>query len=371
MRKIFVALIAGLAAYAAPAQAKALLDCPLRDAPFSVESPLIDVLLSDSAAKVMEAYMPGAIDKMPEMFRRTTAPSFASIVTLKSFSGMMGGGAGLDLSKMDAELRALPVTASDKAARCARYDDDRPSFTLPKGKPRLLLFEKMTGFRDTPSVLAANAAFKAMAERNGWALVVTDKGGVMRPSLLKQFDAVIWNNISGDVLTLTQRRAFRSYVEGGGGFLAVHGSAGDPVYFWDWYPDTLIGARFVGHPSDPQFQNAKVQVETKGDEIGGNLAPGWTMMDEWYSFAKSPRLSGAHIIATLDENSYAPGKSRFGTASLLMGDHPIVWSQCVSKGRAFYSAIGHRPETYSDSHYVKLLEQAVTWAAGNGSHKCR
>lgn len=356
---------------ASPAAAKKLLDCPLRDSPFSVQSPAIDILLSDTAKAVIDKHMPGSIAGMPPFFASTKAPSFASILTFEKLSGMMGGGKAVDLKALDADLRALPVTETDKVKRCERYDDERPVFKLAKGKPRVLLFEKMTGFRDTPSVLAANAAFTALAQRNGWALALTDKGGAMHPSVLKQFDVVIWNNVSGDVLTLTQRKAFRSYIEKGGGFVGVHGSAGDPVYFWDWYPDTLIGARFIGHPSDPQFQDAKLVIESSASGIGSNLAPGWTMNDEWYSFAKSARLNGANIVATLDESSYTPGASRFGGPPLAMGaDHPIAWSRCIGKGRSFYSAIGHRPETYSDSNHVKLLEQAVAWAADRTRPKC-
>jgi len=44
-------------------------------------------------------------------------------------------------------------------------------------------------------------------------------------------------------------------------------------------------------------------------------------------------------------------------------DHPIVWTNCIGRGRMFYSAIGHRPEMYSDSRYVTMLENAVKWAA--------
>ena len=128
----------------------------------------------------------------------------------------------------------------------------------------------MTGFRDGPSVEAANAALRAMAQRNGWALVVTDKGGAITPSILRKFDAVIWNNVSGDVLTVTQRRAFEDYIAKGGGYVGIHGSGGDPVYYWDWYADTLIGARFAGHPMDPQFQDARVLVESSAAALAAS-----------------------------------------------------------------------------------------------------
>jgi type 1 glutamine amidotransferase len=373
MKTTFLLLVITSLAAATPAMAAGpMLDCPLRDAPFSVDGPLVDILLSDAAKATVDRHFPGTIGKMPPFFAGTKAPTFAAILTFQKLSGLMNGGKGPDLNKLDADLRKQPVTRADKVARCARYDDDRPKFTLPAGKPRILLFEKMTGFRDTPSVEAANAAFRAMAARNGWALAVTDKGGAMRPSILKQFDAVIWNNISGDVLTLSQRKAFRNFVEGGGGFVGVHGAAGDPVYFWDWYPDTLIGARFIGHPSDPQFQDARVNIESPAGGIAADLSPGWTMKDEWYSFAKSARLNGGKVIATLDERTYKPGLTRFGGPPLEMGaDHPIAWTRCVGKGRSFYSAIGHMPETYSHPNYVKMLEQAIAWSSARKGPACK
>ena len=57
----------------------------------------------------------------------------------------------------------------------------------------------MTGFRDGPSVEAATAALKAMAARNGWALVVTDKAGAISPAVLRQFDAVGLCQAMGEV----------------------------------------------------------------------------------------------------------------------------------------------------------------------------
>jgi uncharacterized protein len=368
----FVALLALCAAVStSPARAKALLDCPLRDAPFSADSPLVDILLSDAAKATVDKNLPGTIASVPPFFAGTKAPTFSAILTFRSVAALLGKDSAA-LPKLDADLRALPVLPADKVARCARYDDDRPKFTLAKGKKHLLLFEKMTGFRDTPSVEAANAAIRALAARKGWTLDVTDKGGAMRPATLRKFDAVIWNNVSGDVLTLSQRKAFRAYIENGGGFVAMHGSAGDPVYFWDWYPDTLIGARFIGHPSDPQFQDAQIRIESHPSGIGEGLAPGWTMKDEWYSFAKSARLNGGTVVATLDETSYKPGQNRFGGVPLTMGtDHPIAWTRCVGKGRSFYSAIGHRPETYSDPRHIQLLEQAINWAATRTGGICK
>ncbi len=352
-----------------PASAKTApaMDCPLRDAPYSIDSPLMDILLKPEAKAAAEKIAPNMFDKFPPGFISTKAPSFSAILSLRTLSRITQQPADTFIP-IDAALRALPVTEADRAARCARYDSGTVKLDVPKGKVRLLLFGKMTGFRDTPSVEAAEAMFKAMAARKGWVLVASNDGGVMNPENLKQFDAVIWNNISGDVLTLSQRAAFKNYIERGGGWIGVHGSAGDPVYFWDWYPDTLIGARFTGHPMAPQFQDAKVQIETHPTGIGTGLEPGWTMKDEWYSFVTSARASGSQVIATLDESSYK--QVGFGTQNLTMGDHPIAWTRCVGKGRSFYSAIGHMPATYSNPNYLVMLEQAIGWAAGGGKAAC-
>lgn len=257
----------------------------------------------------------------------------------------MRQGAGLTgmsqsaLANVDTQLRALPVTAADKLARCARYDNDVPRFQLPAGKPRLLIFEKINGFKDTPSVDAAHAAFLAMAKRKGWAIVSTDKGGAITPAILKRFDAVIWNNISGDVLTLSQRRAFQDWIDRGGAFVGIHGSAGDFIYSWDWYADTLIGARFEGHPMAPQFQDAKV-VANPDHVLARALPIEWMMNDEWYSFRTlAIRLAhfGQLYPRRLQSVSVASGLMSAGRASALLARMQDVGfievAACLQSGR--------------------------------------
>lgn len=353
-----------IAGFAAPASAARPIDCPPRDQAYSLDSPVIDILLKPEAKALVERDAPTALTRFPASFLDTTPPTYAAILSLRALIGKRMTDTAL--GTLDRELRAIPLTLADKERRCARYDVDQPKLVTPPGKPRFLMFEKITGFRDGPSVDAAHAAILAMAARNGWAIVTTDKGGAITPAILRKFDAVIWNNVSGDVLTVAQRKAFQRYIEGGGGFVGMHGSGGDPTYFWDWYADTLIGARFIGHPMGPQFQDARVRVDDGANAITRGLPREWTMNDEWYSFKTNPRANGAHVLATLDESTYSPGES------LRMGaDHPIAWTRCISNGRSFYSAIGHRPETYSEPHNVMLLEQGLGWAAGAGASRCR
>lgn len=360
-RNLTKALVSLLALSLAPIAATASTvapDCPLGNEAYSVDSPLIDILLDPAATAALRAE-PGFarfLDGAQPMLLHTEAPSFGAIVSPRFLIGWAQLSADV-LPAIDRRLRALPVTRADRARRCARYDDDVPRFDLPGDRPAILVFEKMTGFRDGPSVDAAHAALAALAARNGWTMVFTDRGGVMRPALLKQFSVVVWNNVSGDVLTVAQRAAFRNWVERGGGFVGIHGSGGDYVAFWPWYLDELVGARFLGHPMAPQFQAATLSLSDWGRAIAPGVPASWSMKDEWYSFVANPRASGAQVVATLDESTYTPGEG------LAMGaDHPIAWTRTPGKGRAFYTAIGHLPTAYADPQALELLRAGLRWA---------
>ncbi len=360
------ALVALAAAAPATVAEAPMLDCPLRDAPFTLDSPLIDLLLNEQAFAALQESMP-AVEHFPERMLRTETPSFAAILNPRSLAGMTRT-PGEALEKLGAKLAGIAVTDADRQARCARYDDVVPAFDLPEAPVSVLVFNKINGFDHGPSVGAATDAISAIAGEQGWALAVTDKGGAFNPDTLSRFDVVVWNNVSGDVLTLSQRAAFQDYMAKGGGFVGIHGSGGDPSYFWDWYADDLLGARFIGHPNAPQFQEARIVIESADNGIGKSLAPGWTMSDEWYSFEQSARANGASVVATLDESTYTPeGMGR----DLRMGeDHPIAWTRCVGAGRSFYSAIGHRPEVYQVAQTLTLLGDALAWAAGDGEAAC-
>lgn len=354
--------------FAAAANEPEETDCPAAYRPYSTAgTPLLDLMLNPETKAVVERDAPGLLARLPKMLTGTTPPTLADILTIRSlteFSPIPQA----TLDKLDKDLAVIVPTREAAVARCARYDHKPP--VLPKELPRpaILVFSKSNGFRDDPSVNAAAAALKAMGEHNHWSMAFTDNAAVFNAADLKRFDAVVWNNVSGDVLTNAQRQDFKSYIENGGGFAAVHGSGGDFYYDWDWYADTLIGARFLSHPMSPQFQAAKLKVDDRSDPIVKGLPADWTMTDEWYSFKSDPRGKGAHVLVTLDESTYSP---MTGKVDIRMGDHPIAWTQCIGNGRSFYSAIGHRPEGYTEPNTNKLLEQGVAWAAGLGQSSCQ
>ena len=100
----------------------------------------------------------------------------------------------------------------------------------------------------------------------------------------------------------------------------------------------------------------------------------WDREDEWYVFFESPRDKGAHILYTLDETDMImSGTLENGllkNKDFGMGDdHPVVWYNCVGKGKSFYSSLGHKASYYDEPYYQLLLTEAVNWA-GNPEINC-
>ncbi|WP_162527209.1 ThuA domain-containing protein [Sphingomonas solaris] len=243
------------------------------------------------------------------------------------------------------------------------YETVPPTLPVTMLSPAILVFSKTNGFRDGASIDAANAMFRQLARQREWSIVLTENGAVFNPAQLARFDAVVWNSVSGDVLTAAQRSAFRTYLEQGGGFVGIHGAGGDMSYRWRWYVEDLIGAQFTSHTMFPEFQTASIRIEDPAHPTMARLPRTWVRADEWYSFDRSVRRKGYRVLATLDETSYRPRGILLD--DIAMGrDHPIIWTHCIGRGRAFYSALGHAAETYSEPLHREMLANAVTWASG-------
>ena len=245
---------------------------------------------------------------------------------------------------------------------------DLPADLKPGG---VLIFSKTNGYRDEPAIQASNAALAAVATMRGWPSFVTENAAVMNPAQLAKFALVVWNNTSGDILDPSQRAAFQHWVEQGGSYLGIHGAGGDPVVSpghtsladWKWYVDTLVGAQFVVHSS---IMPGDIHIEDTKSPVTKGLPALWHRSEEWYSFAENPRgKPGVHILATVDEKSYTPGRATMGT------DHPLVWWHCVGKGRSVYSALGHAAPFYSEPLMIRLLDNAMGWLVAESGKACR
>lgn len=248
------------------------------------------------------------------------------------------------------------------------YETTPPSLPADLKRPAILVFSKTNGFRHDGAIIAANTLFQQMAVKNGWGHFQTENGATFNPAMLEQFDAVIFNNTSGDVFTLEQRAVFQSYIKSGGGYVGIH-AAGDASHAgWNWYMTELLGTTFTQHTLNPQFQTATVSLDKPDHPAVQGLPSSWEHFEEWYSFDRSPRSTGVDVLITVDEATYIP--EGFLGADLRMGDHPIVWSRCIGKGRVLYSAFGHAAAAFESTQQKQLLLNATRWALRLDGNEC-
>lgn len=248
------------------------------------------------------------------------------------------------------------------------YETVPPELPAEIKRPAILVFSKTNGFRHEEAIPAGNALFAQIAKERGWGYFQTENGAAFTPAILAHFDAVVFNNASGDVFTPDQRAAFKAFIENGGGYIGIHAAGDDSHTAWDWYAKAIIGAKFTQHTMSPQFQTATIDVEDPAHPAAQGLPASWRHEEEWYSFEKSPRSKDFKVVATVDEKTYKP-EGMFGK-DLRMGDHPVVWWRCVGKGRVLYSALGHQASAFAEPEVRRLLTNAVVWAMHGQGGQC-
>lgn len=214
---------------------------------------------------------------------------------------------------------------------------------------RVLVFSKTGGFRHA-SIKDGKIALLKMGAENNFAVDTTEDAAVFTPDNLKQYQAVVFLSTTGnDILSPEQKQAFQQYIRSGGGFVGVH-AASDTEYNWEWY-GKMVGAYFLSHP---KTQEAKIQVLDRKHISTKHLPAIWQRTDEWYNFKNmNPDVK---VLMNLDETSYEGGKNG--------KNHPVAWYHAYDGGRAFYTELGHTPESYSEPMFLQHVLGGIKYAMG-------
>jgi type 1 glutamine amidotransferase len=248
------------------------------------------------------------------------------------------------------------------------YETEAPRIAADFGrdqKLRALVFSKTNSFRHHDGIAGARRRFDALAAERDWAVFYSENSALFDADHLARFDVVIFSNTTGDALSDAQDLAFAKWLEEGGGWVGIHSAGDDSHWEWTWYQETLIGSPFTAHIMGPQTQEARVVVENRDHPVTRGLPAEFQHSEEWYSWEASARKHGFDVLLSVDESSYEPFvRLLWSETDLRMQDHPIVWTRCVGRGRALYSAMGHWGEAYDNPPYATLLGNAVEWVAG-------
>lgn len=173
---------------------------------------------------------------------------------------------------------------------------------------------------------------------------------------LPEHDVLIFMNANADSLNEKHMIVLKDFMKRGGGFVGIHATADSKIEN-AWF-DGLVGAKFLNHP---KLQAAIVKVENNDFPATWHLPMKWLRSDEWYNF-KNINLDDLNVVLTVDEATYDYTAGYDDIPLKGMGEmHPISWYQEYEGGRSFYTALGHKPESYKDENFLNHIFGAIYW----------
>jgi len=250
----------------------------------------------------------------------------------------------------------------------------------------VLVFTKSSGFEHDvvkringkPSL--ADDTITTLGDKHGFHVGVTKDGRIFDEKKFHDYSAIVFYT-TGDLTTLGTdgkppmsaegKQNLLEAIHKGMGFVGIHAAADtfhpqpDPRDLSNRYSAhgeqqdpylKMLGAEFIIHGSDPRLQDANLIVnDPKFPGLEAVSSP-VSLKEEWYSLKDFQ--SDLHVILTLDT------KGMHG-ACYERAPYPVTWARMHGRGRVFYTAIGDRPENWTNEFFLSLLGGGIRWAIGD------
>lgn len=247
---------------------------------------------------------------------------------------------------------AVPTLLAVVVAALVALAAARGPATRAATRPALLVVTETAGFRHGDAIAAGLAELRRLEVREGYRVRELERFTQLTPEALAGARGLVLLQTSGTPeLDAAGRARLLAAVRGGLPLLAFH-AATDTFHGWAAF-HRMLGAEFRDHPN---VGVGRVRVEERTHPATAPLPRSFRLREEYYRFLAAPDpRKGAHVLASLDVASFG-GRPK--------GDRPLVWWRTEQRGRVFYSALGHRPETWRDPRHRRLLAGALDWALG-------
>lgn len=195
-------------------------------------------------------------------------------------------------------------------------------------------------------------AYKVGMEK--WNVLLKAELNRLRPESLKDYDAVIFANTTGD-LPIPDRDGFAAWIKSGKAFIGLH-AATDTFHGWPEYAE-FIGGAFAGH--GPQLS---VSCTNDDPKHPANKHFGKTFdieLEEIYQIQKHDR-SKEHSLLSLDKKPVV--------ADPQPGFYPVSWCHHYGTGKVFYSSLGHREDIIDADPNLKDRKNSVETSKAYQAH---
>ena len=182
-------------------------------------------------------------------------------------------------------------------------------------KQHLVIFSETSGYRHD-SIPEGTKAITTIGEELGYTVTHTENSADIADL---EYDVVVFLSPTLDVLNETEQLYLQSFVEKGGGFVGIH-AATNCEYEFDWYIDTLVGAKFDFHRAIKPLDVDVIQANHPSTK---HLPNPWTRTDEWYCYDRTPE--NVTVLLEIEDDD---------------GRRPIAWCREIKRGRSFYTGGG-------------------------------
>jgi uncharacterized protein len=213
------------------------------------------------------------------------------------------------------------------------------------------------------NIAASAAAIQKLGKEHHFDVDVSDSPSVFTEETLKKYKALVFDNTNNEIFdNEDQKTAFQKYIRAGGGFVGIHSASGS-MRKWPWFW-SLLGGKFKRHP---KLQPFTVFVKDRADISTAHLPETFIWTDEFYYVDNMP--AGLHVLLAGDLKTLQdPEKDKFPGKEF--GDEfPLAWRHEFEGGRAWYTALGHQKEHYSDPRLMQHILGGILWASGKASGK--
>jgi uncharacterized protein len=234
-----------------------------------------------------------------------------------------------------------------------------PSGTGRKSGHEFKVIAFYTGKNDAAHVSfvhEANRWFSEIAGRYNFRYDSTNNWDNMTEEFLSHYQVVIFLDTRPD--SLSQREAFRNYMEKGGAWMGFHFSAFalTPSAYpqnWEWYHRQFLGAgQYAGNTWAPT--TAILRVEERKHPSTKHLPETFIASpNEWYKWEFDIRNnSDIKILISIDPASFPLGTGPKPHEIWHSGYYPVVWTN--SKYRMLYINMGHNIIDYDNKTLREL-----------------
>lgn len=272
-------------------------------------------------------------------------------------------------AKMKAKNVAAPTEKQIKLIEAASPDKTPAEPTKPR---KVLVWGHVWTHQPNPY---AEKALEILALKTGaFEAIISDDPRLLLGDKIKQFDALVMNNIherepflpddfarlkaeqkaTAQKFDKAIKQSILKYVRSGKGVVGIH-AATAAFGNWSEYGD-MMGAYYGGHIHQEVVIKPEEPKHPVNACFGGKP---FTITDEIYICREPYSRNKVHVIASLDLSRMEDPQKRPDK------DYAVSWIQTYGKGRVFYTTLGHDAATYWNPVFLQHLLAGIQFAIGD------